>query len=263
VQELIEISLENHIDIIMIAESENLDMQYFLSGLRKNGKIFTQIELLPKKRGLTLFANESLEVLIYKEEKYFTAYKVHNNGKKYLLFVTHFTSPMYKGESARVQRANTLYRTIEKMESACNEVETQTGKRKYNSIVVGDFNLQPFSDGIIGIHGFNAIMDANKAKKGSRTFGESNIRFFYNPMWRLMGKHDGIFGTYYCETDQEDKSFYWYTFDQVLLRPELIDEFVWDEFEIIKKIGNKTLIKNNRIYKEKFSDHLPIKFKIG
>ena len=84
----------------MIAESENLDMQYFLSGLRKNGKIFTQIELLPKKRGLTLFANESLEVLIYKEEKYFTAYKVHNNGKKYLLFVTHFTSPMYKGESA-------------------------------------------------------------------------------------------------------------------------------------------------------------------
>jgi len=81
VQELIEISLENHIDIIMIAESKNLDMQYFLSGLRKNGKIFTQIELLPKKRGLTLFANESLEVLIYKEEKYFTAYKVHNNGK--------------------------------------------------------------------------------------------------------------------------------------------------------------------------------------
>jgi len=48
-----------------------------------------------------------------------------------------------------------------------------------------------------------------------------------------------------------------------LLRPELIDEFVWDEFEIIKKIGNKTLIKNNWIYKEKFSDHLPIKFKIG
>ena len=29
---------------------------------------------------------------------------------------------------------------------------------------------------------------------------------FYNPMWDIMGKHRGIMGTYYCKSDQDDRS---------------------------------------------------------
>lgn len=84
----------------------------------------------------------------------------------------------------------------------------------------------------------------------------------FNPMWHLMGNHNSIPGTYYSYSDQEDKSFYWYTYDQILLRPELIDHFVWNEFMILRQIGTSNLIQSGKIDKKRYSDHLPVKFEI-
>lgn len=39
-QELIKIVFENHIDILMLAEAENLDVAYLISGLKKLGRWF-------------------------------------------------------------------------------------------------------------------------------------------------------------------------------------------------------------------------------
>lgn len=89
-----------------------------------------------------------------------------------------------------------------------------------------------------------------------------NVNFYFNPMWNLMGKRNQALGTYYFETDQDDNSFFWYTFDQILIRPELIEDFIWEDFQIIDQIGNDFLIRNNKIYSKKYSDHLPIKFTI-
>ncbi len=242
VQELIEMVIESNIDILMTVEAENLDIQYFLSGLRKNGRSYEKKEILPKGRSIILLADTDITVSIYREEKYFVAYKVRNQGKNRLLIVVHLTSAMRRSEYARNQRANDISKTIE--------------------IIVGDFNLHPFSAGIIGMHGFNAIMDSDRALKESRKLNNSTIKFYYNPMWNLMGKQGHALGTYYFESDQDDNSFYWYTFDQILIRPELIVDFIWDEFEIVDHIGNDSLIKNNKIYNKKYSDHLPVKFSI-
>lgn len=254
--------MENNLDVIIVAEAENLDIPYLLYRLDEAGKTFEQKAVLPKKVGLMLFASINLSVTTYKEETHFTAYKVQENGKNYLLFATHFSSAMFASESARSQRANDLCRVIQKLETICNIEAAKTGESTYNTVIVGDFNLQPFSDGIIGMHGFNAIMDAKRAKRGSRTLNGFPISFYYNPMWHLMGKRGGPLGTYYCESDQDDKSFYWYTFDQVLLKPDLIDDFIWDEFKIVDRIGDKNLINSHKIKSERFSDHLPIKFEL-
>ncbi|MCI9199938.1 MAG: hypothetical protein HFI03_05820 [Lachnospiraceae bacterium] len=263
VQELMEIVLENNSDIIMAVEAENLDTQYLLSGLRRQGKVFDKKEMLPKGNGMMLFAAESIAISVYREEKYFAAYKVHENGKNRLLVMVHLTSAMYCGEFGRNQRANDLSKTISKLEEFCNIEAEKAGEEKYDTIVAGDFNLHPFSAGMIGMHGFNAVMDPNRALKESRTWNGNKLKFYYNPMWNLMGKWDKVLGTYYFEHDQDDNSFYWYTFDQVLIRPELIDSFVWDEFGIVDHVEKASLLKNNKIYNTKYSDHLPIKFAIS
>lgn len=262
VQELIEMVIESNIDILMTVEAENLDIQYFLSGLRKNGRSYEKKEILPKGRSIILLADTDITVSIYREEKYFVAYKVRDQGKNRLLIVVHLTSAMRRSEYARNQRANDISKTIEKLEESCNAEAQKEGKEKYSTIIVGDFNLHPFSAGIIGMHGFNAIMDSDRALKESRKLNNSTIKFYYNPMWNLMGKQGHALGTYYFESDQDDNSFYWYTFDQILIRPELIVDFIWDEFEIVDHIGNDSLIKNNKIYNKKYSDHLPVKFSI-
>lgn len=51
VQELIQMVMESKIDILMTVESENLDIQYFLSTLRKNGRRFEKKEILPRGKG--------------------------------------------------------------------------------------------------------------------------------------------------------------------------------------------------------------------
>lgn len=262
VQELIQAVLENNINIVMLAEGENFDMQYFISALRRKDKVFEKKEILDKRRGIMLFAHADIAVSVYKEEKYFSLYKVHEEGKNYLLAVVHLISPMHYSELARNQRANDLSKIIEKLEQSCNLEAEQKGERKYSTVIAGDFNLHPFSAGIIGMHGFNAIMDSNKALKNHRVLNGENVNFYFNPMWNLMGKRNQALGTYYFETDQDDNSFFWYTFDQIFIRPELIEDFIWEDFQIIDQIGNDFLIRNNKIYSKKYSDHLPIKFTI-
>lgn len=260
VQELSDLVLENHADIVMAVEAWQLDVTHFISRLRDNGKIFEKKEMLQKQTGIMLLANRDIAVSVYKEEKYFSAYKVHENERHYLLVVTHLISAMSRSEAARNQRANDLSRTIAKLEEACNKEIEREGKQYYNTIVVGDFNLHPFSSGIVGMHGFHAIMDSDRALKKSRKLNGNEVKFYYNPMWHLMGKRGTALGTYFFESDQDDNSFYWYTFDQVLIRPELIERFMWDEFRIIDHIGQDSLIRNHRIDKQNYSDHLPIKF---
>ncbi|NLK94534.1 MAG: hypothetical protein GX275_04990 [Clostridiales bacterium] len=68
-------------------------------------------------------------------------------------------------------------------------------------------------------------------------------------------------GTYYYSTST--KSYYWYTYDQVIIRPDLIEKFNIDELQIINEIKGKSIItKSNIPNKKDISDHLPIKFKL-
>lgn len=60
-------------------------------------------------------------------------------------------------------------------------------------------------------------------------------------MWHLMGNASNLCkGTFYYST--ETKSYYWYTYDQVILRPNLIDKFDINELKIIESINNISLI---------------------
>ena len=101
-----------------------------------------------------------------------------------------------------------------------------------------------------------------KAKTISRKVNGEQCLFYYNPMWQLLGKRENTYGSYYSESDQQDKSMYWYSFDEVLLRPLLIDKFEWTYFSYITEINEMSLLKSGKVDKDKYSDHLPLKFEI-
>jgi hypothetical protein len=66
----------------------------------------------------------------------------------------------------------------------------------------------------------------------------------------------GAPGTYYYRSSQQ-VSYFWNTFDQVLLRPALLDFFSQDDLRVISEIGDKHLMTENGI-SAAYSDHLPI-----
>lgn len=249
---------ENNIDILALVEAEKLDSNYLISELHRKNIDFKLQEIDPKDPGIKLFTRKKIKISVYKEEQHYSVYKVYNDGKDdiYLLFVVHFTSAMYKDEDARNFRAMNFSALFRKTEE-----EIYKEKNLYKSIIVGDFNLHPFSSGIIGVNGFNAVFSKYRATKISRTIQGEERLFYYNPMWQLIGRDRESQGTYYSNEDQSDRSFYWYLFDQILIRPSLIEQFNIDQLEIIEAVSGNNLLFNHKINKN-FSDHLPVKFEI-
>ena len=137
-------------------------------------------------------------------------------------------------------------------------------ENNHRSVVVGDFNSNPFSNGLISARGFHAIMDAGECKRKPKVILESEYPYFYNPMWNLMGDNTkGPPGTHY----HRGSSFIeqqWHMLDQVIVRPKMLDNFNTHSLDIIQKIGSKPLINQmGRPCANSASDHLPLYFEIN
>jgi hypothetical protein len=90
--------------------------------------------------------------------------------------------------------------------------------------------------------------------------------YFYNPTWYLHGNPKlNIMGSYYLHSN-EPTNYFWNLFDQVIMRPSLIEYFNLDELSLITKINTSErslLNQNGRPNKVNYSDHLPLKFNLN
>ncbi|MEK7950409.1 hypothetical protein [Luteolibacter soli] len=141
-------------------------------------------------------------------------------------------------------------------------IESEDGHTR--SIVVGDFNQNPYSTGLLAANGFHAIMDAAEARKGSRIVQQKPWDYFYNPMWSLMGdRSKGPPGTHFYRgnglVEQQ-----WHMLDQVIVRPSLLEFFDLEKLEILTALGKLPLLTaSNRPRRSDLSDHLPIYFELN
>ncbi len=139
-------------------------------------------------------------------------------------------------------------------------IEIEKGIEK--TVVVGDFNMNPFETIMIKSTGLHAISSSKIAEKVTRIVQEKEYKFFYNPMWSWLGdrKNEAI-GSYYYNTSNHI-NYFWNTFDQVLIRPELIPNFDKESLKILSSDGVKSLLTPNKRPDKSYSDHLPLLFTI-
>ena len=181
----------------------------------------------------------NIHIMPHKEDKRFATYKIVNEKEFYLFFVVHLSSPMFMEECARDVRAINVSRVLLKMEQDIFK------DSEFRSIIVGDFNLQPYSQGISSVYGFNATMSTTKARKKTRKVESEQKYFYFNPTWKLMGDNQLVQGTYYSSCNQQEKSIFWYLLDEVLIRPYFIDKFNWEYFDIIEKTKKHIFISKD------------------
>ena len=124
--------------------------------------------------------------------------------------------------------------------------------------------MNPFEKGMVGALGLHGMMSRKIAERESRTVAKRRCKFFYNPMWSLYGDATrGPPGTYYYHRSKPIE-YFWNIFDQVLLRPELLDRMDDSDIIIIDSDGeNSFLTKNGIPNRNTVSDHLPILFKLN
>jgi endonuclease/exonuclease/phosphatase (EEP) superfamily protein YafD len=125
------------------------------------------------------------------------------------------------------------------------------------TILIGDFNMNPFDQAMNMAAGMNAMMSTKCVERGSRTLQNKEYHYFYNPMWGLFGdRTPGPSGTYY-HLNSANGLYGWNMLDQVLFRPAAIPWF--EDIQILTKAGGKLLhTQSGRPNKNAASDHFPL-----
>ena len=192
--------------------------------------------------------NYKIETLI-DQSRYLIA-KITTVSYTMIVGMIHGVSKLHYDNEDQESRLETFYKDLRKYEEKYN---------CENTIVIGDFNVNPFEKACISARNMHAIPFREiVAKKVSRKVNEGDRPMFYNPTWKFMGNKMPPYTTYYSDRSGKAINYYWHAFDQVLVRPQLIKAFDEERLTIITGTRNHALIKNGKPNKTRYSDHLPL-----
>lgn len=137
------------------------------------------------------------------------------------------------------------------------EIDFVKGQQGTNEVVLlGDFNMNPFDQGMTLPAGLNAMMTRECVKPGTRRHLNKEYDFYYNPMWSLFGDlTDGPAGTVYDTSNQGP--YGWNMLDQVVIHHSLVN--IFEGVKIVTSAGDSSLMdKKGRPDTKNASDHFPI-----
>ncbi len=144
---------------------------------------------------------------------------------------------------------------IRQLRQQIARAEQRVGHR--NTVVIGDFNVDPFDPAMVAADGLHGMMDRAIARRPARTVRGAAWDFFYNPMWSRLGDDSaGPPGTYFYR-DSAVVSFFWHSFDQVLLRPGLLACYSPDGLVVPEEVDGLRLRRGDPNARTG-SDHLPV-----
>ncbi|MBO6266401.1 MAG: hypothetical protein J6M57_10400 [Acidaminococcaceae bacterium] len=233
---------ERNIDIALFSESKEEDIAELVAQLSNYGRV-----TMPDSDVIHAIYRKSTTCISgrIRVQSRVVLFKV-NCGEPYLIVGVHLAA--MKNES---QRRQAQIRMI-------NEFIREEEKGRYyknRTIVIGDFNANPFDIELIGHDNFNAVLHAELIHR-QETVEWVNVSYkrFYNPILHYLSEDTKMYGSFYGHYD--DQPLYWFCLDQVLIRKPLIQSL--KNMEYIKSIGGNSLLKRSGLLDENYSDHLPL-----
>lgn len=169
------------------------------------------------------------------------AYSIKYESLEFMIIGVHFVSKL------NFDKDSQLCECIDYMEQVRS---LETNHNCKNTIIIGDFNMNPFDIGMIAGNAFNSVVSEAIAMKGKRIIQRKEYEYFYNPSWKIYGGAEKVFGTYYLK-NPDHSSFHWNIYDQVLVRPTVL----------LENNVNYCVITDNACFsteKKAASDHSPI-----
>lgn len=254
VDSLAELVAVTSADIVMLAEN-SFEIDQLCSKLSvETGRTYRNVLSVPYRCiVLTTLRDKDIQAADVDVNKKFTIYRMRWGGTEILLAVAHLRSKMHGNDGVNQSLQVTHFA------DSILRLEKRYGHRR--TIVVGDLNMNPFESGMVAARCLHGVPTKEIARKRSRIVENREYPFFYNPMWSCFGDQSpGPPGTYYDARANHAVCF-WNMFDQVLVRPDLIDHFegptIHEQIEkvnLIRPSGNLNIGDG--------SDHLPISFSV-
>ena len=241
-----DIIVENIVDIFVLAEYE-ASIKELKRKLALNNIVIEQAITIGCDRITVLKKGKNVSPGF--QNKYCSMQIIDN---EYLLACLHLPSKLY---ADKIKRGIAITRIVEELQIYEENLDIE------KTIIVGDFNENPYEIGCLGAVGFHGIPVYKDTMKKYRIIMDESFKMFYNPMWNLLGDFSFPPGTYYYSGNEVENSF-WNVYDQVMIRPCLREQFVDDELKILCKTKSGKLTDANNHPDKSISDHLPIIFEI-
>lgn len=246
---------EKQLDILCVAETNDNTNISFLSKINQSGTKRAYVQIKSIKNKISIFSSYSADLFKDKGGLFnstrWTAHKISiPNILNFNLVSVHLNSKVNWSESSLSLECVNLSRDILSVEHDTNCSET---------ILIGDFNMNPFENGLVAANGLNALPDLKYlTKKPRRTIDGTTYKSFYNPMWNFFGDFKPPYGTHYYRPPGH-VSHEWHVYDQVILRPTLAPYLEKNFVDIVTRLDGDNLCKKfERPDSVKYSDHLPI-----
>jgi hypothetical protein len=271
-----EMAKRHDLDIILLAESE-IDPKIVVAALKSStDDRYSFFGTHPARRSRLadrLYAyfrlgRSLIEPIFPESARRFKIFRLHEANPlaiDTLLVLAHAPSKFLgSGKEDQMRFFRSLRRGIE-------EAEGDAGHR--NTILVGDMNVDPFERRVASVSGISGVATREVARQVHRRYDGQRHRLFYNPMWCLYGDRRSshrladdvddsgdpvVPGTYYLAKNFSHR-LYWHMYDQVLIRPGLIERFPLSELRIVGRLGDWSFLRTG---KPTPSDHLPILFQV-
>lgn len=254
INEINSLSEDNDVDVIIIAENEISDttIMRVLNANRK--RLFMLPVSLSNSLNIYVRINRDAVHPLFDSNGIAIREICPPLGLSFIIAAVHLPSKLY------ADQVDQTFISAQLSEAIC-DAESRAGHDR--TIVIGDFNMNPFEAGMVAANGLHAVMDRPTAMRIKRIVQGKEKKFFYNPMWSRLGDlSKGPPGTYHYPGSGQ-VCFFWNTFDQVLLRPSLINYFSEEDLKVITNFNGTNLLTNiGKPDKNKFSDHLPILIKL-
>jgi exonuclease III len=248
---VVDLIIEKKCDLIVLAEY--YDNVYLLCQ-KANSLSEEKYKPIPNNGGcdrISGLINEKYIVDSIHEQSRYQIVKVETPVNRLIVAMVHNISKLFASDETQAENLRRLHEDIRK-----EEIKFNTS----NTILVGDFNVNPFERACISANTLHAIPFLQEARRMTRTVQEVEYNMLYSPMWKLYGNDEPPYTPYYNNTG-DMTNYFWHIFDQVLLRPHIADAFDNSSLEIVTGTKSHTLVgRNNRPDKNNYSDHLPLFF---
>lgn len=243
---IVDLIKDNDIDILVMAEYGD-DKKNLLDKLNEQNISMVEYASFGCDR-IVIFGNRENVKIGYQGS--YCSFQIVED--KYILCCVHLPSKLYADEQKQQIAIDTIIEEIR---------NTEKSEGKSNTIILGDFNANPYETSCLGAPYFHGIPVYDETCRENRKIYGKAFSMFYNPMWNLFGDFSFPAGTFYYSSN--DVSIpYWNMYDQVLIRPCMRKNFNDEQLKIIYKVSHKSLLDKDKHPNKEISDHLPIVFEI-
>lgn len=244
------------VDLVILAEADAIPVVQFLETVNVSPEANLRLHEAPGQKRIRLFSRfPSGTVVPVADRGGISIRRVRVPGCDELLLVAaHLPSKLHWPPREQYDLCTRIRDDIDEAETHCGHQRT---------LVVGDLNMNPFEHGVVSSEGLHAVATRRDAARRKRVVDGVERYLFYNPMWAHLGERShGPPGTFY-QPRSTSLSYFWNIYDQVLIRPALLDAFSDESLRILTESGDRPLINRHGCPDRKHaSDHLPILFKI-